>query len=203
MIPCTLKDEPEDFDARCRRRGRAWIAEHPGFNRPRDFWSQFEPHIRAAFGGLCAYCAMLIMRGQIDHFRPIALLRSNDEASLAYEWSNLRYGEAVLNGKKWKHVVLDPFDVQEGWFEILLPSLQLHATDMVPVALRELAAFTITKLGLRDGEVVIRYRREWFKMYQNRELSLSGLRNVAPQIADAVESDLRNGKDWRVTEGGG
>ncbi len=202
MIPCTLKDEPPRFDQRCRKRGRAWLAENPDYDRPYDYWSEFEGELRTAFGGMCAYCAMRIMKGQVDHFRPVALLKEEKRHELAYEWSNLRYAEGVLNEKKWRHMILDPFDVQDGWFEIELPSLHLRATNLIPEDLRELAEFTIHKLGLRDSEIVIRYRREWFAMYQAGELSIEGLRRVAPQMADAVERDWRNGRDWRIAGGG-
>jgi len=70
-------------------------------------------------------------------------------------------------------------------------------TDRVPKGKRRKAEFTIVRLGLRDDEVVIRYRRKFFEMYCLRKLSLEGLRDVAPQIAQAVERDLSNGKDWR------
>ena len=203
MIGFKLREEPPTFDERCRKRGRAWLAENPGEARPHDYWTEFEPDLRNAFGGLCAYCAMRIMKGQVDHFRPVALLRQEQRQELAYEWGNFRYGEGVLNGKKWKHVVLDPFDVRAGWFRIQLPSLQLEPTELVPEDFRALAEFTIKKLGLRDSEVVVRYRREWFGMYQSGELTVEGLRRVAPLIADAVERDLRGGKDWKQFARGG
>jgi hypothetical protein len=98
--------------------------------------------------------------------------------------------------------ILDPFDVQDGWFVIQLPSLQLLATDAIPQEYRDLASFTLDKLGLRDGEVVVRYRREWFQMYQQGKLPLDGLREVAPLIAVAVERDLQAGKDWQAQGGG-
>lgn len=166
MIRFALQEEPAEFDERCRQRGQAWLAEHPTYGRPKDYWTEFEPQLREAFSGLCAYCAMRIMKGQVDHFRPVAILKEEGQDGLAYEWSNFRYGEAVLNGRKWKHLVLDPFDVQEGWFAVQLPDLQLRPTSKVPQEYRELALTTIHQLGLRDSEVVVRYRREWFRMYQ-------------------------------------
>lgn len=178
------------FDERCRNRGQAWLAKNPTYDRPYDYWTEFEPDLRMAFSGLCAYCAMRIMKGQVDHFRPVAILKEEGQDALAYEWSNFRYGEGVLNGKKWKHEILDPFDVQDGWFEIQLPGLQLRATDSIPRRLRELAAFTILQLGLRDSEVVVRYRHEWFKMYEEGNLNLAGLNEVAPLIARAVRREI-------------
>lgn len=197
MIPFRMQTEPETFDERCRVRGREWLTQNSDFDRPKDFWSEFEPDLRKAFRNLCGYCAMLIMKGDVDHFVPIALLKERGQLNRAYEWDNFRYGEGVLNRKKWKHEVLDPFLIEEGWFEVHLPSLQLRRTSRVPQHLRQLADFTLRQLGLRDGEVVVRYRREWFRMYQAGKLSLDGLKEVAPLIAEAVSRDLEAGKDWR------
>ncbi len=166
--------------------------------RPPDYWSEFEPDLRAMFNKLCGYCAMFVMKGQIDHFIPVAVLKARGQEHLSYEWDNLRYGEGVLNQRKSNHLVLDPFKVKDDWFEILLPSLQLVVTSRVPKTQRKLAEFTIEKLGLRDSEVVVRYRRAWFELYQRRDLTLEGLEKVAPGIARAVGRDLAAGKDWRI-----
>ena len=155
MISVTLANEPETFHERCRQRGNDWLAENADSERPEDFWTEFRPDLHDAFGGLCAYCAMGIMNGQVDHFRPWAVLKAEGNEKLAYEWSNFRYAEGLLNQKKWKHVILDPFDVQNEWFEIQLPDLQLLMTDRIPERLRDLAEFTLMKLGLRDSEVVL------------------------------------------------
>jgi len=133
----------------------------------------------------------------VDDIRKFPTLKEEGNDELAYEWNNFRYGEGVLNGRKWKHIVLDPFLVQDGWFKIQLPDLQLVATNLIPQQHRTLAVFTLKKLGLGDDEVVVRYRKEWFDMYRDGKLQLDGLRDVAPLIADAVERDLHNGKDWR------
>lgn len=106
------------------------------------------------------------------------------------EWTDSRYGEDVLNQKKWEHEILDPFDVRDDWFVVLLPSLQLVLTTRVPKRKRKLAEFTVEQLGLRDSEVVVRYRREFFAMYQGGKLTLTGLREFAPLVARAVQRDI-------------
>ena len=198
MIRVTSQPEPKTFAKRCRERGRRWLKEHAGYQgRPYDYWSAFEPQLRETFKGLCGYCAMIVMKAQIDHFIPISVLEARGKDHLAYEWSNFRYGEAVLNQRKSTHRVLDPFKVRDSWFEILLPSLQLVLTPRVPKTKRKLAEATIEKLGLRDSEVVVRYRQAWFQLYRDRKLTLEGLHEVAPGIARAVERDLTQGIDWR------
>ncbi len=190
--------EPTKFDERCRKRGRKWLKENPKYRRPKNYWSEFEPQLRAAFGDLCGYCVMVTMKSQVDHFIPVAMLKKQKKHVQAYEWTNFRYGEGVLNQRKSNHLVLDPFKVKDNWFEIQLPSLQLVLTHSVPIAQRPLAEFTIDRLGLAHSEVVVRYRRKWFEMYCDRKLTLDGLKDVAPLIASAVERDLVNGTDWRM-----
>jgi hypothetical protein len=141
---------------------------------------------------------MVVMRGHMDHFIPVAQLKKKHKHELAYEWSNFRYGEGALNQRKHDHLILDPFEVRDEWFEIILPSLQLVLTDQVPKGKRKKAEFTLELLGLRDSEVVIRYRQVWFDHYRQRKLNLDGLRDVAPQIAKAVERDRGQGIDWRL-----
>ncbi len=202
MIPFTLQDEPPSFKARCRAPGKKWLERNPGYkNRPKDYWSQFEPELRKAFREMCGWCAMHIMRGQVDHFIPVATLKKTGRDQLAYEWKNLRYIEAWINQKKRDAEVLDPFVVQAGWFEISLPSLQLLPTDRIPEPYREVAFFTLNRLGPRDHEVVVRYREKWFSLYRGCKLTLEGLRRIAPLIAEAVERDLNAGKDWRSKGG--
>jgi hypothetical protein len=197
MMRFKLQPEPANWDVRCRTRGRKWLGEHPGYNRPKDYWTEFENELREAFGGMCAYCVMIVMKADMDHFIPVSHLKKKGKHELAYEWNNFRYGEGVLNQRKSDHLLLDPFEVKDNWFQIILPSTQLLLTDKIPKTKRRKAELTLEKLGLQDDEVVLRYRQQWFGMYRRRKLDLDGLREVAPLIARAVELDLSRGKDWR------
>jgi hypothetical protein len=202
MIRVAPTPEPAEFDENCRRRGWAWLDEHAEVERrPRDYWSKFEPELRAAFGGRCAYCAMRVMKAQVDHFIPVAELRRRGQLPLAYEWSNFRYGEGILNQRKHDALIFDPFDVEDDWFEMHLPSLQLTLTDRVPEVHRELLDSTLDRLGLVSSEVVVRYRHEWFRMYRESKLSLEGLLEVAPLIGRAVQRDLDAGRSWLHGDG--
>ncbi len=120
----------------------------------------------------------------MDHF-----LSWKNRPDLAYEWSNYRFASSPMNASKQNadDAVLDPYEVGPGWFEIILPSLQMRVTDAVPAAFRAKAEFTLKRLKLRDGETVIRWRRSWYELYLDGNLALDGLRSVAPLIAAAVE----------------
>lgn len=187
MIHFERPQEPPEFEARCRQRGNQWLAKHPNAVRPKDYWTEFKPQLADGFQDLCAYTVMYSPNGTVDHF--LSWENTRDERPyLAYEWTNYRFCAGWLNSSKSTidQAVLDPFEVQNGWFEIILPSLQLRLTNQVPPDVREKADFTIKRLHLRDDERVIRQRREWYGMYLSGELTLNGLARKAPLIAAAV-----------------
>jgi hypothetical protein len=45
---------------------------------------------------------------------------------------------------------MDPFEVQDGWFEIILPSLELVVSDSIPAEHREHAELTLTRRSPSD-----------------------------------------------------
>jgi hypothetical protein len=187
MIRFERVPEPEGFDEKVRQPGTAWLAAHPDARRLQPFWIPFKPHLAAGFRNLCAYSALFEPVGCVDHS-----LSSKHHRHLAYEWSNYRFSSEWINKSKQTadDEVLDPHEVEDGWFEILLPSLQLVLTDAVPPEQRGRAEYTLARLHLRDDERVLRQRRAWYELYQDRDLSLDGLRKVAPLIARAVEKTL-------------
>ncbi len=87
--------------------------------------------------------------------------------------------------------------MQDDWFEILLPSLQLIVTNHIPDEYREKAEYTVKRLRLRDDERIIRQRREWYRMYRDGEVNLEGLKKKAPLIARAIEKTNGNQKHWQ------
>jgi hypothetical protein len=191
MIRVARPREPKRFDKDCRRKGRAWLRKNKDATRPKDYWTPFKPGLADAFGQLCAYSAMYEPVGTVDHF---ASWKRNPK--LAYEWTNYRFASALLNSIKQTadDAVFDPFEVVDDWFEILLPSLQLVVTDRVPAAKREKAEDTLTRLRLRNDERLLRQRREWYRMYQDGEVTLEGLRGKVPLIARAVERAKKSRK---------
>ncbi|NJN68827.1 MAG: hypothetical protein HC884_20060 [Chloroflexaceae bacterium] len=187
MIHFDPVPEPPGFDEEVRQPGNAWLQQHPDTERPRDFWSPFKPHLEAGFRKLCGYTAMLTTDGTVDHY-----LSCKNYPELTYEWRNYRFVSPRINSSKQDvdDRVLDPFQVTDGWFEILLPSLQLVMTDAVPADECERATFTLERLHLRDGETVIRQRREWYKRYEQGEMPLELLDKFAPLIARAVRKQM-------------
>ncbi|MBE2254208.1 MAG: hypothetical protein IAE78_32060 [Myxococcus sp.] len=188
MIKVSRPPEPERFNIHCRLRGQSWLEKHPHQRRLPDYWSEFRHELADGFKQRCGYSAMWIPEGQVDHFRSTSKNRG-----LAYEWDNFRYSAGWINQSKQTvdDAVIDPFEVKDDWFEIILPSLQLVVTKKVPASLREKAEYTIVRLRLRDDERVIRQRRSWFEAWERGDITLEELRRRAPLIAAAVQRQQR------------
>ncbi|MDJ0842278.1 MAG: hypothetical protein QNK37_37600 [Acidobacteriota bacterium] len=184
MIHFDPVEEPSDFDQAVRKPGLLWLETNPNAKRPKALWSPFRAHLATGFGWLCAYSAMYEPVGTVDHF-----VSWDEDKTKAYDWSNFRYAASWINSSK-KSLpaakILDPFQVQDDWFELLLPSLQLTVTDTTPQEFKERAKFVLRRLHLRDDHRVMKQREEWYHMYQNGEISLEGLEKKAPLIARAV-----------------
>ena len=185
MIRFERVPEPADFDRRARVPGTVWLAAHPGDGRPKDFWTPFKGALAEGFRNLCAYSAMYEPVGTVDHF-----MSCDEDRSKAYEWNNYRYCAAWINSSK-NNVpagdLLDPFEIEDGWFELHLPSLQLRVSGTVPEEFRERAEYVMERLHLRNDERVMRQRSVWYGMYQCGELTRDGLKRMAPLIAAAID----------------
>ena len=184
MIKVAKVRKPKGFDAKVKKPGDLWLQANPGAKRPKALWEPYTKTLSEGYADRCGYAAMLDPTGgSVDHY-----LSFKKHRHLAYEWSNYRFASNTLNSSKRTadDTVLDPQEVGQGWFKILLPSLQMVVTDAVPNKYKAKAEFTLKRLRLRDGERIIRWRRSWYGMYQEGKLTLEGLRDVAPLIAEAV-----------------
>ena len=171
MIPVARAPEPTSFTAKVRQKGLAAIAELVG-EKPHQirrgpkrkalatrreeipseafppYWTAMEEEMHRAYHGLCAYSALYIEPAtggrSIDHFVP----RTADWR-LVYEWSNYRLACALVNSKKREQTnILDPFQVQEGWFALEFVGYQVIVGDGSGPSAREQAEATIHALGL-------------------------------------------------------
>jgi hypothetical protein len=182
VIPVRPVPEPANFDQAARKPGQAWLASHPDAERPHDYWSPFRADLATGFADRCGYSAMYEPSGTVDHY-----VSYRSDPAQAYEWSNYRYAAQWLNSSKKKQEVLDPYLVGPDWFEIQLPSLQLIATDRIPLPFRPIVERMKQSFPIFHDERIIRQRRQWYRMYQDGKLTLDGLREAAPLIAAAVE----------------
>lgn len=152
MIRVAKVPKPAKFDKEAGQPGERWLEDNPTSTaRPPALWNAFTADLSAGFGGLCGYAAMFDPTGgTVDHY-----LSYKHHRHLAYDWGNYRFASGTLNSSKKTadDTVLDPFEVQPGWFEILLPSLQMRVTDVVPDALRAALIAEHVEVALPESEV--------------------------------------------------
>ncbi|WP_437575492.1 hypothetical protein [Sorangium sp. So ce887] len=173
MIRVQRAAEPPDFDAKVRQKGKAALAELIGSaeaptrrgpkraklaDRVEDipsealpaFWTEALPALRAVYRNICAYLGMYIEPATglatVDHFKP----KSNHKA-LAYEWSNFRLASHQINTSKGNHEdVLDPFEIEDGWFVIDLGTFKVEPAEGLDADLRAAVIATRDRLGLNS-----------------------------------------------------
>lgn len=185
MIPVANPiNEPPDFDKKCRQAGAAWLLANPTAKRPKGLWTKFNGNLRKGFSSRCGFQGIFLSSGTVDHFESWS-----KNKALAYEWSNFRFVEGWLNssknGKPTENI-MDPFHVGQGWFEVLLPSLQLSVSDSIPPEHKAKAEKTLEILPIRDDERAVQTRRAWMKLYEDGEITLNGLDRMFPLLAVAI-----------------
>ena len=189
-------NEPELFARNCGEPGAAWLEAHPNVDphQMSKLWSQFRPDLARLFSHRCGWMATWIgQEGDVDHWLPCNCLKHRN---LAFEWSYYRYCAGTVNSlKQASKEVLDPCEVEEGWFEVSLPDFQLLMTDRLPATHRGRAETTLKALQLRQGHRARWTRWDWYRRYWNNgQPDLVGLRRDAPLVAAAVEKAQRDGK---------
>ncbi len=188
MIHVDRPPEPSDFHAKVRNPGLAWRILNSD-KTPKDFWTRCKNELAEGFLYLCGYCAMFVpvKDGQVEHY-----LSKSRYPEKAYEWDNYRYASPKVN--QWKsdsNEILDPFEVEDGWFEVQLSSLQLIATKQLPDTKQPLAKSTLTRLRLGTGEDLIKERRAYYREFLKGDCTLRHLSAKAPLIERAVKKVLR------------
>lgn len=187
-VPSPIRPEPPLFEQECRQAGHDWLAKQVALpDRPKDYWSPFRPDLRRGFGRRCGYYAMYIHDGQMDHSTSWKTCKDNGTPDLAYEWDNFRFVDGGLNSRKstLDDRLLDPFEVQAGWFEVELPTLFLRAVG-VPPERQEAARLTMERLELDQGPRALELRWEWYDLHR-RGMPIELVRERAPLVAEAIE----------------
>ncbi len=154
--------------------------------RPAPLWRSFRDEIGAAFGYICCYTVVYVANREADHFVPWTKLRGTDQARAAYEWPNIRYADAWINRAKGSTRFPDPFVVQDDWFELLLPSLELASTGRHPP--EEDAAIQNLLQVVRSDPRIMKTRRSYFRQYKEGIRSLELVDEEAPLLGRALRA---------------
>ena len=219
MIPVAPATEPAGFETKVRRPGLRAIAEMVGkpspyprtagrkhkkiatreANIPADafpsYWTKVLKELMAAYHEVCAYSCFRIhpVTGarSADHFAP----KSRDWQHV-YQWSNYRLCCSRMNARKNDFgAVVDPFNVQQGWFELELLGFQVIPGRSLSVDIRTQVQNTIDRLGLNDFR---RDREKDAERYWNRGYSLAVLKEDSPFVAYELyrQGRLNPGDVW-------
>lgn len=214
MIPVTPAPIPPSFDTAVRDRGLRALAELVGEPPPKPrikgrpftkiadrredippdklpkYWTQALDDLMDAYKRVCAYSCFRIHSvtgaGSVDHMVPKS--RAWDRV---YEWSNYRLACGRLNARKRDFTdVLDPFEVQEGWFEIEPVGFQVLPGKGLPPHTFQQVNSTITRLGLNDPRFLDEREHDWTS-YVNGHVSFKTLLEESPFVAREL---LRQGR---------
>jgi hypothetical protein len=205
MIRVTPAPEPSSFDKRVRQPGLRAIAELAGEKPARSkgkrftkiaaerplipsdnlppFWTNALDDLRVSYDHICAYSCFRIHRvtgaASVDHMA--AKSRAWDRV---YEWDNYRLACARLNSRKRDYEnVLDPFEVQDDWFQLELVGFQvLPNPEIEDEELRKKLVIAIERLGLNDLEFR-NARAEDAELYKSYDISLKVLVAESPFVA--------------------
>jgi hypothetical protein len=171
--------EPDDFDVKVRQPGLGALLA--GLSIP-PFWRECALQLWEAYKGICSYLCVFIPRGtatrSVDHFQPKSRRRD-----LIYEWSNYRLSCSLMNSRKREFEdVLDPFEVEDGWFILEFSFLQILPSPDLDDATRARVQATIDRLKLNDNEC-LQARATYFEPYRRGELALPRLVEWSPFVA--------------------
>lgn len=159
MIHVTAQPEPASFDAEVRQKGLAWLKKKkialdqplPPKTRLEPYWRHCLDDMHASYNGCCAYLAVFFERvtggGSVDHF-----IAKSRRADLVYEWGNYRLACSIMNSRKREYDdVLDPFEVETGWFYLELVSGRIYVNPALEPVQQAAVQATIDRLGLDDA----------------------------------------------------
>lgn len=180
--------EPLAWEAKVRIPGTTWLnigtGENRNAERPSSFWLKCRQETGEAFRHMCCYTAVYVANGEADHFTPWATLKGTPQAEDAYSWSNIRYCDGWINRSKGASTFPDPFVVQDDWFELQLPSLELRETGKHPPQLS--VAMDNLLRRVKDDDRVMTLRRQYFAKYNGGSMSIQLLDSWMPLLGRAL-----------------
>jgi len=148
-----------------------------------DYWRRCLPQLKAAYREICAYSAVWIpARGSVDHFLP-----KSSNYALAYEWSNYRLADQIINQRKDNSLgVQDPFLVQPGWFVIDFDSFSIGCGAGLQPDDESRVRYTIELLKLNADDELVEQRRTVVEQYA-RGMTLADVERYYPFIASELK----------------
>ncbi|MCY1059720.1 hypothetical protein [Nannocystis sp. SCPEA4] len=211
MIRVNLAPEPPDFDRCVRQPGLNALAEMVGevapvrtgpkrekiADRREDipsdklpaYWREAIDDLLRAYHRICAYTGLYIYpvtgAASVDH-----LVAKSSEWFHVYEWYNYRLACARVNSGKGVKSPLDPFEIEDGWFELELVGYQVLPGAGTHGQLRAAILATIEALHLNDADYRDA-RATYAEEYLQQHISGDFLRRHAPFVARELQRQGR------------
>ena len=198
MIPVTPAPEPPDFDSKVRQPGTAFLTVTPyPTGRQWDgegYWRAAINDLYLEYSRVCAYSGSWThapgtggrnspQGSSVDHFIPKSVAPSK-----AYEWTNFRLCRARLNGFKDNYQdVLDPFTVQQGWFQLNFQTFLIYPDPSLPQSIQDKIQATIDRLRLNNDRDYVNERSSVVLSYCQGCASFTGLKARYPFIAAEMD----------------
>ena len=185
-MPVKLQPEPSDFFTKVQKKGEEFQAKTP---KPTErewkahrYWQLALDDLYTAYSGICAFSCHWIppLTGgkSVEHFKP-----KSKYPEEAYHWDNYRLVCGTLNGRKGYHEdVLDPFTLQENWFVLHFPSLQLRPGEHLSETDDKRVVDTIKRLKLND-QICLDERKSWLIPYVTGKCPILYIEEKAPFLA--------------------
>ena len=160
MIPVIKQQEPTDFNEKVRKRGQLFLKNNPLPNSRQfqchNYWTHIKGTLYQLYKNICAYTGEWFPEtsASVDHFIP-----KSKEPQLAYEWNNYRLTTDKMNNHKGDSMdIVDPFEVQFGWFVLVFPICAVKPGKNLTKLDCQKVDRTINVLGLNSDErMQIRY----------------------------------------------
>jgi hypothetical protein len=195
MIPVTAAPPPPNYEYRVRQPGEQFLAQVPAPSntqfRQYNYWSRVHTDLYAAHSGICAYCASWIPRAtnpaanyhsSVDHFLP-----KSQFPKLAYDWTNFRLARKDINENKGEDCeIIDPFQIQDTWFELDFYSYRIKASAQTHAILQRRIKYTIQVLRLNESPFIDE-RTSVIGDYAHERMSFADLEHLYPFIAKEVK----------------
>ncbi len=146
------------------------------------YWQDCLDELHSAYDGICAYYCFRIEKAalpHVDHF----VAKNSGDPNLAYDWSNYRLACGYANACKKEYPdIRDPASIKDGWFQLDLITLGVHANPELEGTLRDGVESTITKLQLRDGRALA-VRQHAMAHFRSGRVQLGFLEKDHPFLA--------------------
>lgn len=153
------------------------------------YWTKARPHLELVYHRICAYSCFAIHpvtgAATVDHMVPKSVAWHE-----VYEWRNYRLACSRLNARKNDvQEVLDPWEIQPGWFVLELVGFQvLPGPSVTDPGLKARIQDTIIRLGLND---FCRDRADLAELYWDRQISFYILYRDNPFVATELARQHR------------